>query len=297
MLAEYKVPELQAAWEEKMRDVEAHQGRFAEWDFQFQAFRILLDNALKILHRDPARRTKQQQDALTDYFIKNYSAVAGKEFYEKIKFQELNDKLNKLAATLPVISLAPVIQENDEPPKTLHPRARRLAGPRSGSAARHAGLPAAAARRREAHAADAGQVDRLARQSAHRARGRESHVAGVVRARPGAHLGGFRHGGREAVASGTARLAGGGVHGSRLGHEAHGPADGDVRHLPAVVEGAAGADLARSGEFAAGAAIAPAPAGGADSRRGAGGIGAAEYGGRRQERASAAAGGRGRAVL
>src|SRR5204863_4263179 len=55
MLAQYKVPELEAAWEEKMRDVEVHQGRFVEWDFQYQAFRIILDNALKILHRDPAR--------------------------------------------------------------------------------------------------------------------------------------------------------------------------------------------------------------------------------------------------
>src|SRR4029077_489012 len=82
-----------------------------------------LDNALKILHREPARRTKQQQDALTDYFIKNYKSVAGKEFYEKIKFQELNDKLAKLNATLPAMSMAPVIQENDEPPKTyIHVR-------------------------------------------------------------------------------------------------------------------------------------------------------------------------------
>ena len=49
--------------------------------------------------------------------------MAGKELYEQIKFQELNEKLNKLAATLPVMSLAPVIQENDEPPKTyIHVR-------------------------------------------------------------------------------------------------------------------------------------------------------------------------------
>jgi hypothetical protein len=123
LFTEYHVPELQAAWEEKMRDVEAHQGRFVEWDFQYQAFRIMLDNALKILHRDPARRTKLQADSLTDYFIRNYRSLVSKEDYARIKFQELNDKLNKLAATQPAMSMAPVIQENDEPPKTyIHVR-------------------------------------------------------------------------------------------------------------------------------------------------------------------------------
>ena len=123
LLAQYKVPELEAEWENTMRDVEAHPGKFFEGDFQYQAFRILVDNGLKILHRDPARRTKQQQDAITDYFIKNYRSLISKERYAEIKFQELNDKLNKLTATAPAMSLAPVIQENDEPPKTyIHVR-------------------------------------------------------------------------------------------------------------------------------------------------------------------------------
>jgi len=123
LLEEYKVPALQAEWENTMRDVEAHPGRFPQGDFQYQAFRILVDNGLKILHRDPARRTKQQQDALTDYFIRNFRALISKERYEEIKFKELSEKLGKLAAKAPVLSLAPVIQENDEPPKTyIHVR-------------------------------------------------------------------------------------------------------------------------------------------------------------------------------
>src|SRR5690242_21805259 len=69
LLAEYKVPELQASWEEKLRDAEAHPGRHPEWDFQFQAYRILVDNGIKVLHREPSRRTKLQQQALTDYFL------------------------------------------------------------------------------------------------------------------------------------------------------------------------------------------------------------------------------------
>jgi hypothetical protein len=117
LFAEYKVPQLEAAWEEKTRYAEANQGKLPVWDFQYQAFRIMLDNALKILHRDPARRTKGQQDAITDYFIRNYRAVASKEEYEQVKFAELQKKLSALDATLPVLSQAPVIQENDEPPK------------------------------------------------------------------------------------------------------------------------------------------------------------------------------------
>ena len=163
LLTEYKVAELQADWEEKLRDVEIHQGKLPVWDFQFQGFRILLDNAIKILHREPARRTKQQADALTDYFIKNYKAVADKQFYEQIKFQELGEKLNKLAATLPVVSLAPVIQDNDEPPKTyIHVRGDWLDHGDEVQPATPSFL-AAAARGREADAVDAGQVDCLAR--------------------------------------------------------------------------------------------------------------------------------------
>jgi hypothetical protein len=123
LLAQYKVAELQKVWEDRLRDCEAHPGHSPEWDFQYQAFRIMLDNALKILHRDPARRTKQQADALTDYFIRNYKSVAGKEIVEGANFQELNDKLNKLNAALPPITMAQAVQENDEPPKTyIHVR-------------------------------------------------------------------------------------------------------------------------------------------------------------------------------
>ena len=75
LLAQYKVPELEAAWEDKMRYVEVHQGELQRWDFQYQAFRIILDNAVKILHRDPARRTRLQQDSITEYFIKNYRSL------------------------------------------------------------------------------------------------------------------------------------------------------------------------------------------------------------------------------
>jgi mono/diheme cytochrome c family protein len=123
LLAQYKVAELESAWEEKLRYVEINQGKLPVWDFQFQSFRILLDNALKILHRDPARRTKQQQDAITDRFISTYKAVASKEEFEQCKFTELQKKLSELEKTLPPISMAQAIQENDEPPKTyIHVR-------------------------------------------------------------------------------------------------------------------------------------------------------------------------------
>ena len=120
---EYHVVEEERAWEDKLRYAEANQGKLPVWDFQYQAFRIMLDNALKILHRDPARRTRKQQDAITDYFIRNYRSVAGKEHYDEIKFAELQTKLAKLNATQPQLAQAPAIQENDEPPKTyIHVR-------------------------------------------------------------------------------------------------------------------------------------------------------------------------------
>src|SRR5262249_16280900 len=89
----------------------------------YQAFRIMLDNALKILHRDPARRTKQQQDAITEYFIRDYRAVTSKEEFDQSKWADLQKKLAELDKTLPPISMAQVIHENEDPPKTyIHVR-------------------------------------------------------------------------------------------------------------------------------------------------------------------------------
>ena len=65
--------------------MEVHQGELPVWDFQYQAFRISLDNALKILHRDRARRTKKEDDAITDYFLRSYRSVGSKEQYEEQK--------------------------------------------------------------------------------------------------------------------------------------------------------------------------------------------------------------------
>jgi cytochrome c553 len=117
LFEQYKVPELEREYEEKMRYAEANPGKSPEWDFAHQAFRIILDNGLKILHTDPAKRTKRQQDAITDYFIRSGRNLLAKE-HPDINLKELPDKLKALTDKLPPFTQAPVIQENDRPPKT-----------------------------------------------------------------------------------------------------------------------------------------------------------------------------------
>ena len=99
---------------------------------------------------------------------------------------------------MPPFSYAPVLLENDTPPKTyIHVKGdwrERGEEVQPGTARR----ASAAARGRKGHAADAGEVADVARASAHLARRREPHLAGVLRARHRAHVGRFRHAGRAA---------------------------------------------------------------------------------------------------
>ena len=81
LLAKYHVPELQPAWESQMKEARANPGKWTDWDKAYTVFQVQahLDDADKILDTEPANRTQEQTDILTDHFVINYFRVNSKE--------------------------------------------------------------------------------------------------------------------------------------------------------------------------------------------------------------------------
>ena len=235
LLEEYKVPAAQADYESKLRESALHPGNHEDWDFAYGEFTHIVDNARKVLFLDPAKRSEVQQIAMLDVFIGSCGNLFPKEFCDNLKLRELRTKLNELSAKMPQISYAPVLLENDTPPKTyIHVKGdwrEHGAEVQPGTLAVLPPLPAG----RKADAPGAGPLAGFAGESADLARGREPHLAGSVRPRHRLHLRRFRHTGRPPHASRAAGLAGRGIHPARLEHEADGAPAGDLFHLPPVL--------------------------------------------------------------
>jgi mono/diheme cytochrome c family protein len=118
LLEEYKIPEAQADYESKLREAASNPGHHEDWDFAYGEFTHTVDNARKVLFLDPAKRSEVQQTAMLDVFLGSCGNLYPKEHCDELKVREVRQKLNDLIAKLPVMSYAPVLLENDTPPKT-----------------------------------------------------------------------------------------------------------------------------------------------------------------------------------
>ena len=118
LLAEYRIPEVQADWETKLRYATEHKGEHEDWDFAYGEFTHTVDNARKVLFLDPAKRSEVQQLAMTDALLGSCGNLFPKDYCENLKLGELRTKLNELRAAAPQISYAPVLMESDTPRKT-----------------------------------------------------------------------------------------------------------------------------------------------------------------------------------
>ncbi|MBI1789134.1 MAG: DUF1549 domain-containing protein, partial [Acidobacteria bacterium] len=118
LLDEYKVPELQAAWEKRLLVAAADPGKSHEWDFAMGVLRVMVDKADESLQLGPEGRTARQNEIMTDHFLQWYNSVVSKERYKELKLDELKKKVAELEAGLPPLSQAPIIQELREPRKT-----------------------------------------------------------------------------------------------------------------------------------------------------------------------------------
>ena len=129
LLAEYRVPELQPAWEAKLLEAIAHPGRWQNWDKAVGTVRVgdmhpVYGMGEKILRKDPSERSEKEAKILTEHFIRYSSQVVPKKVYEeKLKFGELLKKLKELEAEFPAPSQALTIAtEAEVRPTHIHVR-------------------------------------------------------------------------------------------------------------------------------------------------------------------------------
>src|SRR5262249_15570961 len=118
LLDQYGVPAAEADWENKLRYAAEHPAEHQDWDFAYGELTHTVDNARKVLFLDPAHRSEVQRTAMVDTFISSCGNLFPKDFCAAMKLPELRGKLNELNAKTPQISYAPVLLENDTPPKT-----------------------------------------------------------------------------------------------------------------------------------------------------------------------------------
>ena len=118
LLDEYKIPEAFADYQSKLREAATHPGHHEDWDFAYGEFTHTVDNARKVLFLDPAKRSEIQQNAILDVFFGSCGNLYPKEHCDELKVRDVRQKLNDLAAKTPAVSYAPVLLENDTPPKT-----------------------------------------------------------------------------------------------------------------------------------------------------------------------------------
>ncbi len=118
LLESYKISQAEADWEDKLRYAQQHPTEHDDWTFAYGEFTHNIDNAKKVLYTDPAKRREIVQNAMVDYFIGSCGNLFPKQYCADLKLNELRSKLNELNAKLPAISYAPVLLENDTPPKT-----------------------------------------------------------------------------------------------------------------------------------------------------------------------------------
>jgi hypothetical protein len=118
LLELFKIPENLADYESKLRESALHPGTHDDWDFAYGEFTHTVDNARKVLFLDPAKRSEVQQTAMLDVFLGSCSNLYPVEHCDALMLRELRASLNELGARLPQVSYAPVLLENDTPPKT-----------------------------------------------------------------------------------------------------------------------------------------------------------------------------------
>ena len=113
LLSEYKVPELQPAWEKRMLEAAANPGKWTDWDLAWDCLLKLTEggDGEKIIRKPPELRTERERDVLTDHFIRNYHFAVGPKEYERVRFKELDEKLRALRQRYPQLSQAMTVEE------------------------------------------------------------------------------------------------------------------------------------------------------------------------------------------
>jgi len=100
-------------WEEGVRHAVAHPGQRVDWDVVYDKYSKVVDHGPRILHTPPGKRTEREEEALTDYFLKN-ADVLGSEKTGPLRLKELSEKLAGLREKYPPLSTIMTFEERAE---------------------------------------------------------------------------------------------------------------------------------------------------------------------------------------
>ena len=107
LIDQYKVPELQAAWEKEMLRASAKPGERTDWDLAWDCLLKLTEGGAdgeRIMRIPLEKRTEREADTLTTHFIRNYHFAVGQKVWKEHKLDELDKKLKELSASYPQLS-------------------------------------------------------------------------------------------------------------------------------------------------------------------------------------------------
>jgi hypothetical protein len=114
LLAEYKVPQLQADWEHNVLQAAAQPGKRTDWDLAWDCLLKLTEGGSsgeRIMRKPAAERTEFERDVLTNHFVRNYHFAVGQKRWKELKLDELDKRLRALYDSYPQISLAMTVEE------------------------------------------------------------------------------------------------------------------------------------------------------------------------------------------
>ena len=117
LIAQYKVREMQPAWEVDMLDAFKNPGRRTDWDLAWDCLLKLTEggDGGKIIKIPAAQRTAREKRILETHFIRNYHFAIGQKAYKDIRFDELDKKLKDLEAAYPQLTQAYTLLESPNP--------------------------------------------------------------------------------------------------------------------------------------------------------------------------------------
>lgn len=124
LLEQYKVPELQPAWEKQMLEASANPGKRTDWDLAWDCLLKLTEggDGEKIMRIPAEKRTERERNILTDHFVRNFHFAVGPKVYAEVKFKELDGKLRDLYKAYPQLTQAMTIGNGPSAPSFLRVR-------------------------------------------------------------------------------------------------------------------------------------------------------------------------------
>ncbi len=123
ILAKHNITALQETWETEIRAAMADPGKRTDWDFNVTEYRAGFDRANKIIALAPQARSPRDQYRLTKFFVSHIGPVFSKDKDLSASLKDARTELEKLDATLPFISEAPVMEDDPSAPAAfIHSR-------------------------------------------------------------------------------------------------------------------------------------------------------------------------------